>query len=326
MPIGMQTVRHSSTAPTDSIDAITKTPILKLCRRAGIKRVSRLFYDDARSAIRMFIYDVLQSAVIYARYCRRKTIRTSDVVHSLKREYNITLYGYEDGMTHKSVPESKRSGAVIHRSASKVAMNVTHASTRALEVGDRFRELDDNEDKCVAIHTISKIVMTDDDKPYIVELEGGGRPFMYDYALLNRIPNCSHAPLPRTKQTARKIGGKKPRKQPVIQIAQDRTTRKKKHRYRPGTVALRDIRRYQKSTELLIRKLPFQCAVRGIAHQIQKNLRFKPEALIALQHATEAWVVGLFEHTNLCAIHAERQTVMPKDIRLVRQIRGYQVV
>merc|ERR1712224_1170177 len=97
---------------------------------------------------------------------------------------------------------------------------------------------------------------------------------------------------------------------------------KKPHRFRPGTVALREIRKYQKSTDLLIRKLPFQRLVRDIAHEYKTELRFQSSAVIALQEAAEAFLVGLFEDTNLCAIHARRVTIMTKDIQLARRIRG----
>ena len=97
---------------------------------------------------------------------------------------------------------------------------------------------------------------------------------------------------------------------------------KKPHRYRPGTVALREIRRYQKSTDLLIRKLPFQRLVREIAQDFKTDLRFQGSAVLALQEASEAYLVGLFEDTNLCAIHAKRVTIMPRDIQLARRIRG----
>ena len=96
----------------------------------------------------------------------------------------------------------------------------------------------------------------------------------------------------------------------------------KPHRYRPGTVALREIRPYQKSTPFLIRKLPFQRLVREIAQDFKTDLRFQSAAIGALQEASEAYLVGLFEDTNLCAIHAKRVTIMPKDIQLARQIRG----
>jgi histone H3 len=94
------------------------------------------------------------------------------------------------------------------------------------------------------------------------------------------------------------------------------------YRYRPGTVALREIRKYQKSTELLIRKLPFQRLVREIAQDFKTDLRFQSSAVLALQEAAEAYLVGLFEDTNLAAIHAKRVTIMPKDIQLARRIRG----
>jgi histone H3 len=97
---------------------------------------------------------------------------------------------------------------------------------------------------------------------------------------------------------------------------------KKPHRFRPGVVALREIRKYQKNTELLIRKLPFQRLVREIANDFKTDLRFQSQAVLALQEASEAYLVGLFEDSNLCAIHAKRVTIMPKDIQLARRIRG----
>ena len=97
---------------------------------------------------------------------------------------------------------------------------------------------------------------------------------------------------------------------------------KKPHRHRPGQIALREIRRYQKSTDLLIKKLPFQRLVREIAQDYKTDLRFQSLAVLALQEASEAYLVGLFKDTNLCAIHAKRVTIMPKDIQLARRIRG----
>jgi histone H3 len=110
---------------------------------------------------------------------------------------------------------------------------------------------------------------------------------------------------------------------------------KKPHRYRPGTVALREIRRYQKGTELLIRKKPFQRLVREIMQdlprryarlphigQVEPPDRWQSTALLALQEAAEAFLIGFFEDTNECAIHAKRVTIMPKDMHLVKRIRN----
>ncbi|KAI0738111.1 histone-fold-containing protein [Irpex lacteus] len=132
----------------------------------------------------------------------------------------------------------------------------------------------------------------------------------------------------RTKQTARKsTGGKAPRKQLASKAARKTAPVptggvKKPHRFRPGTVALREIRRYQKSTELLIRKLPFQRLVREIAQDFKTDLRFQSSAVMALQEAAEAYLVSLFEDTNLAAIHAKRVTIQPKDLALARRLRG----
>ena len=132
----------------------------------------------------------------------------------------------------------------------------------------------------------------------------------------------------RTKQTARKTpAGKTPKKHLATKAAKKVATTtpggiKKPHRFRPGTVALREIRKYQKSTELLVRKLPFQRLVREIAQEYKTDLRFQSSAVLALQEAAEAYLVGLFEDTNLCAIHAKRVTIMPRDMQLARRIRG----
>ena len=131
----------------------------------------------------------------------------------------------------------------------------------------------------------------------------------------------------RLKHTALKNkGGKAPARMLAKIAARSATDSKsevrKKPRYRPGTVALREIRRYQKSTELLIRKLPFIRLVREIAQSYNSSMRFKSEALRALQEASEAYLVGLFEDTRLCASHARRSTLLVKDMQLARRIRG----
>jgi histone H3 len=87
-------------------------------------------------------------------------------------------------------------------------------------------------------------------------------------------------------------------------------------------VVLREIRRYQKSTEFLLRTLPFQRLVREISQDFKSDLRYQQSALMALQEASEAFLIGLFEDTNLCAIHAKRVTIFPKDMQLARRIRG----
>ena len=97
---------------------------------------------------------------------------------------------------------------------------------------------------------------------------------------------------------------------------------KKPHRYRLGTVALHEIRRYQRSMEMLIRKLPFQCLVREIAQDFKPDVRFQSAAIMAMQKVSEAYLAGLFKDSNLCAIHAKQVTIMPRDIQLARCICG----
>ena len=96
----------------------------------------------------------------------------------------------------------------------------------------------------------------------------------------------------------------------------------KKRRFKAGTIALREIKRYQKSAEMLLPRAPFQRLVRQICEGLDHELRFQSQALLAIQEASEAFIVGLFEDTNLCAIHAKRVTISKKDMDLARRIRG----
>ena len=139
-----------------------------------------------------------------------------------------------------------------------------------------------------------------------------------------KLPGSGKAPRqqpqPQTKMTKKK--GKKAQGGGKTLPASQQGTEKPR-RYRPGTVALREIWHYQKSTELLIRKLPFQRLVREIVQDLGKmRIHFQSGAIMALQEASEAYLVGLLEDSNLCAIHMKRVTIMPKDIQLARCIRG----
>lgn len=132
--------------------------------------------------------------------------------------------------------------------------------------------------------------------------------FVSSHARLKRTARrpCDRAPVHAVRRSAAPVSGGV----------------KKKRRYRPGTVALRDIRKHQKSTEPLIRKMPFQRLVREIAGDYNTGLWFQHPAVMALQESAEAYLVGLYEDTNLITIHGKRVTIMPKDIQLARRIRG----
>ena len=137
-----------------------------------------------------------------------------------------------------------------------------------------------------------------------------------------------------TKQTARhSTGGKAPQFQLATKAARRSAPAsggvKKPHCYRPGTGALREICRYQKSTDLLIRKVPFQRLAREVLQDLNKpgsyppfTAKFSGDFFVAIQESVEAFSVQLFEDVNLCAIHARRVTNMPKDMQLALRIRG----
>lgn len=131
-----------------------------------------------------------------------------------------------------------------------------------------------------------------------------------------------------TKQTASKSSrGEAPRlhkelKSKAARDAAPRVGGVKARRYRPGTVALREVRKYQRCTYHLLQKLPFQRFVREITLGRLYDLHYQSTAMLALQEASELHLVSLFEDTNLCAIHAKRVTIAPEDVQLARRIRG----
>ena len=141
----------------------------------------------------------------------------------------------------------------------------------------------------------------------------------------------------RTKQTSRKAtGGNAPHKQLSTKISRsiemggklksrvdgELKKQQKAHRFKSGTVALREIKTYQKSTDLLIRKRPFQRLVREVAYAFNTQLRFEKNAILCLQHAAEAYLYRLLKDSNQACIHAKRVTVQPHDMTHVRVMRG----
>ncbi|KAH3671091.1 hypothetical protein OGAPHI_000802 [Ogataea philodendri] len=149
--------------------------------------------------------------------------------------------------------------------------------------------------------------------------KGGSTAFKNSPASSKKVTPKRGTETPKVKSTASVTSGLV-RNQPGDPI--DLKTQKK--RFKPGTVALREIRRFQKSTELLIRKLPFSRLVREIVQDEfgSSTYRWQSVAVLALQEAVEAYLVHLFEDTNLCALHAKRVTIMQKDIHLARRLRG----
>ena len=132
---------------------------------------------------------------------------------------------------------------------------------------------------------------------------------------MKHTPITQAAPAKGGPKAAVKVGGARKKGSAIGGV-------RKPHRYRPGTVALRQIRHFQKSTELLLRKLPFMRLCQEVAQDFKVGLRFGKNAVLALQEASEAYLIGVFEDTNLAAIHGKRITIMPKDVQLTRRIRG----
>lgn len=110
-----------------------------------------------------------------------------------------------------------------------------------------------------------------------------------------------------------------------LKLLEKNVSKKRKMRYQPGSKVLSEIRKFQRSSDLLIHRLPFARLVKEITLKFHHSLQWQNIALEALQHASEDFLIGLLEDANLSALHAKRITIMPKDIRLARRIRGHKV-
>ena len=135
----------------------------------------------------------------------------------------------------------------------------------------------------------------------------------------------------RVKQIARKnegIGGKLSRKLPANKKSKKSSQvidRKKKfHRFRPG-IATKENKKYQKNTELFIRKISFQRLVREIAQEISNDIIFKRSAILTLQEETESFIIKLFENSNICAMHGKRIAIYLKDIQITKRLLGFKI-
>ncbi|XP_048156683.1 uncharacterized protein LOC125324627 [Corvus hawaiiensis] len=322
----------------DNIQGITKPAIRRLARRGGVKRISGLIYEETRGVLKVFLENVIRDAVTYTEHAKRKTVTAMDVVYALKRQ-GRTLYGFGGllGCCPPAAFSllGQQHGLDVGQHTALRDRHLAQQLVELLVVADGELQVAGDDARLLVVAGRVARQLQDLGRQLPLRSSRCTRPTgncspardERDLALARAFPPCLPRPdiaadaaprtkprchrnaaafrtMARTKQTARKsTGGKAPRKQLATKAARKSAPAtggvKKPHRYRPGTVALREIRRYQKSTELLIRKLPFQRLVREIAQDFKTDLRFQSSAVMALQEASEAYLVGLFEDTNL---------------------------
>lgn len=126
----------------------------------------------------------------------------------------------------------------------------------------------------------------------------------------------------RVKQLEVKTGGKRPAKTISSKATKQITSSlsQGKAKFKPGSIALREIRKYQKSSNLLIKKRPFQRFLRQLV-TFDSQIRFQSAALVIFQEASENFLTGLLEDAYRCAVHAKRVTLLPRDVVLIYKIK-----
>ena len=274
--LNMSTKGPSKVAPAkrhrkvlrDNIQGITKPAIKRLARRAGVKRISGLVYEETRSLIKSKLESLIHNTVIITQHAKRKTIEPSDVFVATRLQGMPLIANTVSGV------RSERSR--LHR-----GKHHEPGKTSA----ERKKE-----------HKIKAKVARDEKK-------AGTSP--------SKASKGKASKGTKTSKASKKVAGALP----------------KAHRFKPGTVALREIRQQQKSDKLIIPMTAFNRLVREITQDFyvgdkDKTLRFARSALNALHILIEHYVINLFMAANTAAIHAKRVTMHPKDLQLVRRLRG----
>lgn len=269
----------------DNIQGITKPAIQRILHRAGVKRISGLCYEEIRAILKVRLEHLIKSAVVFVENSRRKTIMIADLQAALELEGHHLAASAVASIKANSLKSCTSRGRKKGGASAKEPVSDAEDSDNEDEKKSDEKKLDTVEED----DPLSDADEEDEDEEEEEEDEK-----------------------PKKKKTVAK-GGKK---------VSGASSVKKPHRWRPGTVALRNIRKEQKRDCLAIPKLNFRRLVAEVAQDYKSDLRFAAGFIDLCQLVCETYLVEVCEGANLCAIHASRQTVMPKDLQLARRIRG----
>jgi len=299
----------------DNIQGITKPAIRRLAHKGGVKTMSGLIYEEIRGVLKVHLETVISSAVIFTEYARRTTVQERDVREALKVMGRPPVYGDTKQVRRATTAVGKKSGEPIKKIVTKQKNTPTtnclyyhgkrHGKPgykKKVHIGGGGEEYQTVQEYEMAHENEDEYPIDDSDEE---NEEYDPEEDEYDYEddfIDTEGEEDEEYELPEDQE-----GGVK-----------------KAHKFKPGTVALRQIRYYQKQPGhcFNIPKAPFQRLVREISQDFKSDLRFSPHAIMMIQIDAESYIVDLFSDANLQAIHAKRVRVQPKDIQLARRIRG----
>ena len=317
-PTGPKTMKHKKIFK-DNIQGITKPAIRRLAHKGGVKSMSALIYEEIRGVLRVHLEYVIRDAITFTAHARRRTVQERDVREALHVLGRPPVYADGKQVTRKV---QLSNGKVITRTFKEHTKTRTtncliYHGTRHGKTGQKKKihiggsegpnEYEDEEDYESDYNPTQEAEYEIDDDDEEKEFEPDEEnEYDYDDGFLDANGEEDAEDDYDEQDGGGKDGIKKP------------------HKYHPGTVALRQIRYYQKQPGhcFNIPKLPFQRLVREIAQDFETDLRFSPDAIMMIQIDAESYIVNLFSDANLQAIHAKRVRVQPKDIQIARRIRG----
>lgn len=327
---------HRKNILKDSIYGISKSAIQRLARKGGVKSLSEPVYEEIRKILKMYLESVIRSTLTYTSHARKKTIQQHDVKYALKALGRPIAFGNIIQVKRKLSNVDELGGQktrIVKKHIKYPTTNclIYHASKRKtnIHIGGAIDTFDQSPpDSAEKFHqpTDADLYFSDDDQYFSHDdqyLSDGDQYLSDDDQYLSdddqnyqdeKISDGDHKYIPYGESyTDFNLEGGANQQGP-----------KKSYKYHPGTVALREIKYYQKQSGhcFNLAKAAFSRLVREIAQDLQSNVRLSPDAIIIMQLDAENYLVKLFADANLQTIHAQRVRVLPKDIQLARQIRG----
>ena len=312
----------------NNLQGITKPALLRLLRRAGVKRVSGLIYEDLKSTLKSWLEKVVGLMVTFTEHARRKTVNRDDLYAALS-ECGIELAaGLNENSSKTASLKSGSSRGKGVKKANNVVVNVdsTKVESKLRGFADVNVVSDEEEERDPEVSSSKEEEIGEGSSKEVSESESDD-----DSVAKYFDPSSSDEEDEGAEYDDESTEGDY--EVGLIEVCDNVTEKKKKkrsqtelkptHRFHPGTVALRQIRYFQKNSDsLAIPKLNFNRLVREVAQEYNPDLRFSEGVVDLLQLTAENYLVSLAEDANLCAIHADRETLLPKDLHLVRRIRN----
>ena len=318
---------------TDSIRGITNPAILRLARKAGIKSLSALMYEEIRAILWSYLTSLMQATITYTVHGRRNTIQETDVRYALKVIGRPAIFGDSIQVRKKIMTDTgKQITRTVkqnnHSSIANCAIYQPKSKKKVNQMGgdmNRFGSSDPNQDK--QLYGISEEWIHPGDSELTYDDDLGIDDFTFDQPIDEEEDEYQYQE--DIGDDDENIYDDEYRYLPSGESYKGLDLdggagMKKSYKFKPGTVSLRQIKHYQKQTGhcFNIPKAPFIRLIREVTQDYKTDMRLSRDCINIIHMDAENYLVDLLRDSNLQAIHAKRVRVMPSDIQMARRMRN----